>query len=109
MYPYELLPGIDMYVVMLCLGVISAIVVFRILSDKIKLDSRLYNLCLFTAVAAFVIGYYSAVLFQAFYNIPKYGKLIINAQTGATFYGGLIGGASLKTDKFTAIVAAANA
>ncbi len=94
MYPNEILPGIDMYVIMLCLAAVSAIVVFRILADKLKLGAKLQNLCLFNAVASIVVGYYSAVLFQAFYNIPKYGELRLDAQTGATFYGGLIGGAA---------------
>ncbi len=94
MYPNEIFPGIDMYVIMLCLAAISAIVVFRVLADKLDLGARLQNLCLFNAVVSIVVGYYSAVLFQAFYNIPKYGELRIDTQTGATFYGGLIGGAA---------------
>ncbi len=93
MYPYDILPGVDLYLIMLCVAAVSAIVVFRLLSDKLCIDARLHNLCLFTAVAAIIVGYYSAVLFQAVYNIPKYGEFRIDSQTGATFYGGLIGGA----------------
>ncbi len=33
-------------------------------------------------------------MFQAFYNIGKYGEFRLDTQTGATFYGGLIGGAA---------------
>ncbi len=95
MYPNEILPGIDLYLIMLCLAAISAIVVFRIVADKRKIGARLQNLCLFNAVAAIIAGYYSAVLFQAFYNIPKYGEFRLDSQTGATFYGGLIGGAAV--------------
>ncbi len=94
MYPNEILPGIDMYVIMLCLAAISAIVIFRITADKNGLGAKIQNLCLFDGVISIVVGYYSAVLFQAFYNIPKYGELRIDSQTGATFYGGLIGGAA---------------
>ena len=90
MYPYELFFGIDLYLVFLCLGVIAAIVVYRIMADKRKIEAKLYNFCLFTAVGAVVVGYLSAVLFQGFYNIATYGKFYIK---GATFYGGLIGGA----------------
>ena len=93
MYPYEILPGIDLYVVMLCLAAVSAIATFRILADKRGLGAKIQNLCLFNAVGAIIVGYYSAVLFQAFYNIPKYGGFRLNSSTGATFYGGLIGGA----------------
>ncbi len=94
MYPNEILPGIDLYVIMLCFAAVSAIVVYRVLADKLRLGAKLQNLCLFNAVISIVVGYYSAVLFQAFYNIPKYGELRIDTQTGATFYGGLIGGAA---------------
>ncbi|MBQ8141396.1 MAG: prolipoprotein diacylglyceryl transferase [Clostridia bacterium] len=93
MYPYDILPGIDLYLIFLCVAVISAIVVYRIMADKLKIEAKLQNLCIFTAVAAIIGGYYSAVFFQALYNIKKYGKFIINSNTGATFYGGLIGGA----------------
>ena len=94
MYPNEILPGIDMYVIMLCAAAISAILVFRILADKLGLGARLQNLCLFNAVASIMAGYYSAVLFQAVYNIPKYNEFRLDSATGATFYGGLIGGAA---------------
>ena len=93
MYPKEILPGIDMYVIMLTVAAVSAIAIFRILADKRRVTAKLQNLCLFAAVAAITLGYYSAVLFQALYNIPKNNGFVINASTGATFYGGLIGGA----------------
>lgn len=95
MCPIEILPGIDLYVVFLTLGVIAAIVTFSKMSDVVKLNARLHNFCLYTAIAAVVLGYGSAVLFQAFYNIAKLGKFEINKSTGATFYGGLIGGATV--------------
>ena len=94
MYPNEIINGIDMYVIMLCIAAISAILVYRILADKLNLNARLQNLCLFGAVAAILVGYYSAVFFQGIYNIPKNGGFVLNASTGATFYGGLIGGAA---------------
>lgn len=95
MYPKELIKGtgIDLYVVMLCVAAVSAILVYRYLADKNGIGATLQNLCLFDAVASITVGYYSAVLFQAIYNIPKYGEFRIDAGTGATFYGGLIGGA----------------
>lgn len=90
MYPYDLLPGVDLYFIFLCLAIVSAIVVYRIMSDKLKIGTKLYNFGLFTAVISIIVGYLSAVLFQGFYNIATYGKFYIR---GATFYGGLIGGA----------------
>ena len=89
MYPNELFLGIDFYLIFLCLALISAIIVYRIMADVRKIESKLYNFCLFTAIGAMVVGYFSAVLFQGLYNIATYGRFYI---MGATFYGGLIGG-----------------
>ena len=93
MFPNELLPGIDMYLIMLCLAAFAAILVFRMFADKLKIGAKLQNFCMINAVLSIIIGYYSAVLFQAFYNIAENGGFVINKNTGATFYGGLIGGA----------------
>ena len=97
MFPYEILPGtgIDLYVIFLALGVIAAIVTFSKLSEKLNFEARVHNFVLYTTIASVVLGYGSAVLFQAFYNIAEIGRFEINQSTGATFYGGLIGGASV--------------
>ncbi len=95
MYPNEIIFGIDLYVIMLCVAAVSAIIIFRVAADKRRLGARLQNLCLYNAVISIIAGYYSAVLFQAFYNIAKYGEFRLDSQTGATFYGGLIGGAAV--------------
>lgn len=95
MYPYDFLPGINLYTICLCLAAISAIVVYRIVADKLKIGAKLQNLCIFTAFGAIVAGYFSAIAFQAFYNIERDGRFIINKYTGATFFGGLIGGAGV--------------
>lgn len=95
MYPYDFLPGINLYTICLCLAAISAIVVYRIMADKLKIGAKLQNLCIFTAFGAIVAGYFSAIVFQAFYNVERDGKFVINNNTGATFFGGLIGGAAI--------------
>lgn len=94
MYPYEILPGIDLYVILLSAAAVAAIVLFRVFADKLNIEAQIQNLCIFDAVASIVFGYFSAVLFQAVYNIPERGKFEITSDTGATFYGGLIGGAA---------------
>ena len=93
MFPYEILPGIDLYVIFLSLAAFSAIISFGRLADKAGIERSVQNLSVFTAIAAIVVGYGSAVVFQALYNIAREGKFIIDDNTGATFYGGLIGGA----------------
>ncbi len=93
MFPNDILPGIDLYVILLGLAVVAAILSFSKLSDVVGIEAKLHNFCLYTAIGAVVLGYGSAVLFQAFYNIAEVGGFEINKGTGATFYGGLIGGA----------------
>ena len=94
MFPYDILPGIDLYVIFLALAAFFAIVTFGRLADKVGIERGVQSMSIFTAIAAIVAGYGSAVAFQAVYNIAKEGKFVINEGTGATFYGGLIGGAA---------------
>ena len=92
MYPYDILPGIDLYVICLGLAAVAAIISFSKLADIAKIRGKVQNMTVYTAIAAIVLGYGSAVLFQAFYNMLDNGTFSINSSTGATFYGGLIGG-----------------
>lgn len=94
MYPYDVIFGIDLYTIFLCLGIVGAIVVFRLYSDRLKMNWKVQNFTILSAFGAIIIGYFSAVLFQAFYDIKDRGGFIIDKNTGATFYGGLIGGAA---------------
>lgn len=94
MYPDPIFFGIDLYTVFLCLGIVAALVVFRVFSDKEKMYWKLQNFAIIIGAGAITAGAGSAVLFQAFYNFlddPSKG-FSINQSTGATFYGGLIGG-----------------
>lgn len=94
MYPYPLFLEIDLYTIFLCVGIIAALVTFRVFSDREKMFWKLQNFCIIVAVGAIIMGAGSAILFQAFYNFlddPSKG-FSINQSTGATFYGGLIGG-----------------
>jgi len=94
MYPYPLFWNVDLYTLLLCAGILGAIVTFRIFAEKKKIYWRVQNLVIWSAAAAVVVGYFSAVVFQALYNIEERGGFVIDATTGATFYGGLIGGAA---------------
>ena len=95
MYPYDILPGIDLYGIMLCAGIIAAMLTFRIFSDRRCFSAKLNNFVLADGVMSIVAGYGSAVLFQAFYNAAESGRFEITKNTGATFYGGFIGGAAV--------------
>ena len=94
MYPYQIFLGIDLYTLFLCIGILSALVIFRIFSDRAKMYWKLQNFCVIVGTLAITAGVGSAVLFQAFYNFlddPQSG-FSISRSTGSTFFGGLIGG-----------------
>ena len=92
MYPNEIVFGMDLYSILIAVGVIVCMLLIRLQADWRGLKARLQNLVLINTVAAVTLGYGFAVLFQAFYNYMAKGKFEITNSTGATFYGGLIGG-----------------
>ena len=92
MFPHDILPGINLYVICLGLAAVAAVVCFGKLADVANINGKVQNMSIYTAVAAILVGYGSAVLFQAFYNMLAGEGFLINSGTGATFYGGLIGG-----------------
>lgn len=83
--------SIDLYTWMIIVGVVAAVVAFRLLCDSAKVSAKVFNFALAVAICCVVIGYGSAVLFQAYYHWRDTGEWVWNA--GATFYGGLIGAA----------------
>ena len=93
MYPYSVFLGLTLYDIFLCAGIIVCFLVFGFLADKHKVKRKIQSFAMMCGVAAVGLGYGSAVLFQALYNIKTLGGFEINQSTGATFYGGLIGGA----------------
>ena len=95
MYPYDVFLGMDMYEILLVLAFFAALIYFRIWADRIRFGAKLQNLCIFGAMFGIVGGYGAAVLAQAFYNFLDSGVFEIVQGTGATFYGGLIGGAAV--------------
>lgn len=98
MYPDNLIQGVrfNLYDLFLCLGIILCLFVFDSLADKYPIRYKLQMLCYVTVIFAIVLGFGSATLFQAFYNyLENGGEFKIDSSTGATFYGGLIGGAGV--------------
>lgn len=95
MYPYEIFAGMDLYSLLIVVGVFLCMVFIRLQADKCYLKAKLQNLVLWNTVAAVVLGYGFAVLFQAFYNYMANGVFEIVNSTGSTFYGGLIGGTAM--------------
>lgn len=92
MYPRDVFLGMDFYDIFLVLAVFSAMFYFRIWADKLAFSTKYHNLVIASAMVAVFGGYGSAVLAQAFYDYLESG---VFAFRGATFYGGLVGGALL--------------
>jgi phosphatidylglycerol:prolipoprotein diacylglycerol transferase len=95
MYPNEIIFGMDLYSILIAVGVIVCMVFIRLQADWRGLRAKLQNLYLLNTIAAVVLGYGGAVLLQAFYNFMAKGKFEITNSTGSTFYGGLIGGTAM--------------
>ena len=95
MYPNQIFLGLTLYDIFICIGIILCFFTFGRLADKRKIRARLQNFALLCGVLAIALGFGSAVLFQAIYNIPVTGKFEIATNTGSTFYGGLIGGVAV--------------
>lgn len=92
-FKFSLFGFLDLYTIFMLVGIVVCMVLIRVLSDHRKMRAKWQNLVLFNALISVVLGYGSAVLFQAFYNYMDGEPFRLANDTGATFYGGLIGGA----------------
>ncbi|MBQ7379475.1 MAG: prolipoprotein diacylglyceryl transferase [Clostridia bacterium] len=103
MYPYIIIDlgenfRLGMYDICLMVGILTCLVLYRVFADKQKFKAKIQNFALFVGLFAIGGGYYAAALVQTFYN----WKAALGANpdakfwdfwgTGATFYGGLVGG-----------------
>lgn len=93
MYPYPILFGMNLYDILLAVGVIAAFFCCDAMTQKRGFSVALQKLVIVGILVCVVLGYGFAVLFQAVYNFFDTGVFELAENTGATFYGGLIGGA----------------
>lgn len=91
MYSKELFLGLHLYEILITVGLVACMLLLRWLSDKQGFSAKWQNFVLLTMMVAVVVGYGSAVGFQALYNYQDTGEWKIQGQT---FLGGLIGGAA---------------
>ncbi len=91
MFPDVTFIGLDLYTWMLLLGIVAALVLFRVFCDRRKLPVKVFNFSLLVGLGSILFGYFSAVLFQAVYSWRETG---VWDWQGATFAGGLIGAAA---------------
>ncbi len=92
MYPYRVLFDLGMYEILLVLGFVFALIYFRVLADRVGFGASLQNICILGGLVGLIGGYGMAVVTQAVYNALASGHFEIAGNTGATFYGGLVGG-----------------
>lgn len=89
MYPYFFnLNFLDSYIIMICIGVIAALVLFRILSTKLGMEYNSFRFYGLILIASIGLGFCFSRLFQMLYNVIETGTV----GKGITFLGGLIGG-----------------
>ncbi len=82
--------GMDLYAWMLTIGVLAALLLVDRVCTKRGFSLALQRGLIIAVVLTVIAGYGSAVLFQSVYNYFATGEFVLK---GATFYGGLIGGA----------------
>jgi phosphatidylglycerol:prolipoprotein diacylglycerol transferase len=90
MYPDPLFWDISLYEIMFFLGLVAALVVFTIYTNKKGMPAKAQSFYQNLAIVAMAGGYLFAFLFQAVYNYFETGKFEF---VGITFLGGLAGGA----------------
>ncbi|MBR5880215.1 MAG: prolipoprotein diacylglyceryl transferase [Clostridia bacterium] len=103
MYPYFVIDlggnlRLGLYDICLMIAILICLVLYRVFADRQHFKAKIQNFALITALFAIGGGYYAAALVQTFYNWNE--ALATNPEakfmdfwgTGATFYGGLVGG-----------------
>ena len=103
MYPYFIVDlgeklRLGLYDICLMVGILTCLVLYRVFADRQKFKAKIQNFALIVALFAIGGGYYAAALVQTYYNWNA--ALATNPEaafwdfwgTGATFYGGLVGG-----------------
>ncbi len=95
---YEYLFGVEalpMYGVMLAVGLLAAVLTFRIICTKKKVDDKTYTFYSLLAIISIALGIGGAALFQSVYDMIEAaanGNKVTFGYSGLTFMGGLITG-----------------
>lgn len=97
MLPHSLLPAswpikIHMYGIMIAVGLLCGFCVLFWYCKKKNVEERFVDFVFYNGIAAIVLGFLSAALFQATYNFIDDPSAGFKIGSGMTFIGGLIGG-----------------
>ena len=89
---------VNLYGICIAVGILVCFLVLRFLGKKQKIDAKFMDFIEITGCIAVVFGFFTAALFQAVYEYIEGGSVpgtfdLFNS--GITFLGGLIGGASI--------------
>ncbi|MBE7086551.1 MAG: galactokinase [Clostridiales bacterium] len=95
MYPYPIFANVSLYEICLTLGLLLVFFMADRMAVKRGFSIALQRTLIISAMLAMTLGFFGAVLFQAFYNFLDTGAFALNETTGMTFYGGLLFGTGL--------------
>lgn len=84
--------GVHMYGICIATGLIACLIAFYTLSKKKGMPTEVQDYVFFVLIGGLAIGFFSAMLFQAFYNWLDKGTFDLFG-SGMTVMGGLLGGA----------------
>ncbi len=90
MYPDTIFLGMGLYDICIAIGVLAVLLCADRLCVKKGFSLGLQKLVIIAIVGAVVIGFFGAIIFQAFYDWLDTG--VFSLKAGMTFYGGFIFG-----------------
>ncbi len=90
MFPHTEFLGLDLYLWMIFMGVLAGMAAGRLCSARAGVSAKVFNITVLSAAIGLILGYIFAVLTESFWEFLENGTFVWG--TGATFYGGLIGG-----------------
>ncbi len=93
MLPDKILGIFYMYGLMIGIGILACFGLLFWYGKKKKVEEKFMDFVFYLAIAAIILGFGSAALFQATYNYIEEPSNGFNFDGGITFIGGLIGGA----------------
>ena len=99
MYPYPILTlgqlEVHLYGVLIAIGLLACFIVLFTYSKACGIDEHFVDFLFYNGIAAIVLGFGGAMLFQAFYNFLDNPAAGFRLGSGMTFIGGLIAGVAV--------------
>ena len=92
MLPEPLFLSVHMYGIMVALGILCTFIVLFLYSSIKKVDNNFTDFVFYNGIAAIVVGFGSAALFQSVYNYIENPEAGFRFDGSITFIGGLLGG-----------------